>query len=104
MTPEVWHRVLHHIMGITVFTLFVCLFEGCVLVVSVIEQLAQWHNSTVKAAVERLCNYIPGKYHIMCHMLHRYCCISLLIKNSHIESEKALATSHAASKINVAER
>ncbi|NXK55791.1 AOAH hydrolase, partial [Chauna torquata] len=43
---------------------------GCVLVVSVIEQLAQWHNSTVKAAVERLCNYIPGKYQIMCHMLH----------------------------------
>ncbi|NXE95956.1 AOAH hydrolase, partial [Menura novaehollandiae] len=33
---------------------------GCVLVVSVIEQLAQWHNSTVKAAVERLCDYIPG--------------------------------------------
>ncbi|NWZ92261.1 AOAH hydrolase, partial [Nesospiza acunhae] len=41
---------------------------GCVLVVSVIEQLAQWHNSTVKAAVERLCDYIPGKYQIMCHM------------------------------------
>ncbi|NWZ66047.1 AOAH hydrolase, partial [Acrocephalus arundinaceus] len=45
---------------------------GCVLVVSVIEQLAQWHNSTVKAAMERLCDYIPGKYQIMCHML---CCI-----------------------------
>ncbi|NWQ77874.1 AOAH hydrolase, partial [Columbina picui] len=45
---------------------------GCVLVVSVIEQLAQWHNSTVKAAMERLCNYIPGKYQIICHML---CCI-----------------------------
>ncbi|NXT27025.1 AOAH hydrolase, partial [Syrrhaptes paradoxus] len=45
---------------------------GCVLVVSVIEQLAQWHNSTVKAAMERLCNYIPGKYQIMCHM---FCCI-----------------------------
>ncbi|NWZ28059.1 AOAH hydrolase, partial [Asarcornis scutulata] len=44
---------------------------GCVLVVSVIEQLAQWHNSTVKAAMERLCNYIPGKYQVMCHMLHR---------------------------------
>ncbi|NWX15855.1 AOAH hydrolase, partial [Aegotheles bennettii] len=42
---------------------------GCVLVVSVIEQLAQWHNSTVKAAAERLCTYIPGKYQIMCHML-----------------------------------
>ncbi|NXY21392.1 AOAH hydrolase, partial [Atrichornis clamosus] len=35
---------------------------GCVLVVSVIEQLAQWHNSTVKAAVERLCGYIPGNF------------------------------------------
>ncbi|NWH34235.1 AOAH hydrolase, partial [Chloropsis hardwickii] len=45
---------------------------GCVLVVSVIEQLAQWHNSTVKAAMERLCDYIPGKYQIMCHMS---CCI-----------------------------
>ncbi|NXT59937.1 AOAH hydrolase, partial [Chaetops frenatus] len=45
---------------------------GCVLVVSVIEQLAQWHNSTVKAAVERLCDYIPGKYQIMHHMS---CCI-----------------------------
>ncbi|NXF70054.1 AOAH hydrolase, partial [Ciccaba nigrolineata] len=45
---------------------------GCVLVVSVIEQLAQWHNSTVKAAMERLCNYIPGKYQIIGHML---CCI-----------------------------
>ncbi|NXC12505.1 AOAH hydrolase, partial [Corythaeola cristata] len=45
---------------------------GCVLVVSVIEQLAQWHNSTVKAAVERLCNYIPGKYQTVGHML---CCI-----------------------------
>ncbi|NXK98763.1 AOAH hydrolase, partial [Formicarius rufipectus] len=42
---------------------------GCVLVVSVIEQLAQWHNSTVKAAMERLCNYIPGKYQVMCHVL-----------------------------------
>ncbi|NXA59103.1 AOAH hydrolase, partial [Mohoua ochrocephala] len=45
---------------------------GCVLVVSVIEQLAQWHNSTVKAAVERLCDYIPGKYQIIRHMS---CCI-----------------------------
>ncbi|NXT81376.1 AOAH hydrolase, partial [Zapornia atra] len=45
---------------------------GCVLVVSVIEQLAQWHNSTVKAAMERLCNYIPGKYQITHCML---CCI-----------------------------
>lgn len=43
------------------FFLIFCFLEGCVLVVSVIEQLAQWHNSTVKAAVERLCDYIPGK-------------------------------------------
>ncbi|KGL81593.1 Acyloxyacyl hydrolase, partial [Tinamus guttatus] len=42
---------------------------GCVLVVSVVEQLAQWHNSTVKAALERLCNYIPGKCQIIRHML-----------------------------------
>ncbi|KAF4801377.1 Acyloxyacyl hydrolase [Turdus rufiventris] len=40
-------------------TLEMRLILGCVLVVSVIEQLAQWHNSTVKAAVERLCDYIP---------------------------------------------
>ncbi|XP_074431543.1 acyloxyacyl hydrolase isoform X9 [Larus michahellis] len=42
---------------------------GCVLVVSVIEQLAQWHNSTVKAAVERLCNYIPEKLQGFCYVL-----------------------------------
>lgn len=98
------HQVLPYILEITSFTLFICLFEGCVLVVSVIEQLAQWHNSTVKAAVERLCNYIPGKYQIMCHMFHWCCRTSLLIKNSHIETEKALTTSHVAPKINVAER
>ncbi|XP_053121123.1 acyloxyacyl hydrolase isoform X2 [Hemicordylus capensis] len=34
---------------------------GCVLVVSVVEQLAQIHNSTVKEALERLCNYLPDK-------------------------------------------
>ncbi|XP_014742349.1 PREDICTED: acyloxyacyl hydrolase [Sturnus vulgaris] len=42
---------------------------GCVLVVSVIEQLAQWHNSTVKAAMERLCDYIPEKLQGFCYML-----------------------------------
>uniref|UniRef100_A0A5F8AGR0 Acyloxyacyl hydrolase n=1 Tax=Macaca mulatta TaxID=9544 RepID=A0A5F8AGR0_MACMU len=35
--------------------------EGCVLVVSVIEQLAQVHNSTVQASMERLCSYLPEK-------------------------------------------
>ncbi|NXP28154.1 AOAH hydrolase, partial [Scytalopus superciliaris] len=44
---------------------------GCVLVVSVVEQLAQWHNSTVKAAMERLCNYIPGEYQVMCTNIAR---------------------------------
>nr|XP_017516929.1 acyloxyacyl hydrolase [Manis javanica]XP_036883402.1 acyloxyacyl hydrolase [Manis javanica]XP_036883403.1 acyloxyacyl hydrolase [Manis javanica] len=34
---------------------------GCVVVVSVIEQLAQVHNSTVQAAMERLCTYLPEK-------------------------------------------
>ncbi|XP_038624193.1 acyloxyacyl hydrolase isoform X1 [Tachyglossus aculeatus] len=34
---------------------------GCVLVVSVIEQLAQVHNCTVMAALERLCGYLPEK-------------------------------------------
>uniref|UniRef100_A0A7N9CSW9 Acyloxyacyl hydrolase n=1 Tax=Macaca fascicularis TaxID=9541 RepID=A0A7N9CSW9_MACFA len=33
----------------------------CVLVVSVIEQLAQVHNSTVQASMERLCSYLPEK-------------------------------------------
>ncbi|KAI1242940.1 Acyloxyacyl hydrolase [Lamprotornis superbus] len=42
---------------------------GCVLVVSVIEQLAQWHNSTVKAAMERLCDYIPEKLQGFCYVL-----------------------------------
>ncbi|XP_057287608.1 acyloxyacyl hydrolase isoform X3 [Pezoporus wallicus] len=42
---------------------------GCVLVVSVIEQLAQWHNSTVKAATERLCSYIPEKLQGFCYIL-----------------------------------
>uniref|UniRef100_A0A8C0GA20 Acyloxyacyl hydrolase n=1 Tax=Chelonoidis abingdonii TaxID=106734 RepID=A0A8C0GA20_CHEAB len=36
-----------------------CLFAGCVLVVSVIEQLAMFHNCTAKEAIERLCNYLP---------------------------------------------
>ncbi|RMC05365.1 hypothetical protein DUI87_18554 [Hirundo rustica rustica] len=43
--------------------------QGCVLVVSVIEQLAQWHNSTVKAAMERLCDYIPEKLQGFCYVL-----------------------------------
>uniref|UniRef100_G3T759 Acyloxyacyl hydrolase n=1 Tax=Loxodonta africana TaxID=9785 RepID=G3T759_LOXAF len=34
---------------------------GCVLVMSVIEQLAQVHNSTAQAAMERLCSYLPEK-------------------------------------------
>ncbi|XP_004418881.1 PREDICTED: acyloxyacyl hydrolase isoform X2 [Ceratotherium simum simum] len=34
---------------------------GCVLVVSMIEQLAQVHNSTVQASMERLCSYLPEK-------------------------------------------
>uniref|UniRef100_A0A8C0HRY5 Acyloxyacyl hydrolase n=1 Tax=Buteo japonicus TaxID=224669 RepID=A0A8C0HRY5_9AVES len=46
-----------------------CTQIRCVLVVSVIEQLAQWHNSTVKAAMERLCNYIPEKLQGFCYIL-----------------------------------
>ncbi|XP_069715956.1 acyloxyacyl hydrolase [Phaenicophaeus curvirostris] len=42
---------------------------GCVLVVSVIEQLAQWHNSTVKAAMEKLCTYTPEKMQGFCYIL-----------------------------------
>ncbi|XP_060051843.1 acyloxyacyl hydrolase isoform X1 [Erinaceus europaeus] len=34
---------------------------GCVVVVSVVEQLAQVHNSTVQASMERLCSYLPEK-------------------------------------------
>uniref|UniRef100_A0A8C9G3K6 Acyloxyacyl hydrolase n=1 Tax=Pavo cristatus TaxID=9049 RepID=A0A8C9G3K6_PAVCR len=62
-------EVLPYILEITAFTLFICLPEGCVLAVSVIEQLAQWHNSTVKAAMERLCNYIPEKLQGFCYVL-----------------------------------
>ncbi|XP_041501651.1 acyloxyacyl hydrolase [Microtus oregoni] len=34
---------------------------GCVVVVSVIEQLAEVHNSSVQVAMERLCSYLPEK-------------------------------------------
>lgn len=34
---------------------------GCVLVVSMIEQLTQVHNSTVQISMERLCSYLPEK-------------------------------------------
>uniref|UniRef100_A0A8C4L8L5 Acyloxyacyl hydrolase n=1 Tax=Equus asinus asinus TaxID=83772 RepID=A0A8C4L8L5_EQUAS len=37
------------------------IYNWCVLVVSVIEQLAQVHNSTVQASMERLCSYLPEK-------------------------------------------
>ncbi|XP_061441962.1 acyloxyacyl hydrolase isoform X2 [Rhineura floridana] len=37
---------------------------GCVLLVSIIEQLAQIHNSTAKEALERLCSYLPEKLHL----------------------------------------
>ncbi|XP_012891511.1 PREDICTED: acyloxyacyl hydrolase isoform X1 [Dipodomys ordii] len=44
---------------------------GCVLVVSVIEQLAQVHNSTVQASMERLCGYLPEKLSLKatCHLV-----------------------------------
>uniref|UniRef100_A0A8D2P3A4 Acyloxyacyl hydrolase n=1 Tax=Zosterops lateralis melanops TaxID=1220523 RepID=A0A8D2P3A4_ZOSLA len=64
----------------TAYSLFLvfCSLEGCVLVVSVIEQLAQWHNSTVKAAMERLCDYIPEKLQGFCYVLS-LCIISFSI-------------------------
>ncbi|XP_021036268.1 acyloxyacyl hydrolase isoform X1 [Mus caroli] len=34
---------------------------GCVVLVSVIEQLAEVHNSSVQVAMERLCSYLPEK-------------------------------------------
>ncbi|XP_015274721.1 PREDICTED: LOW QUALITY PROTEIN: acyloxyacyl hydrolase [Gekko japonicus] len=41
----------------------ICL--GCVMMVSIIEQLTQAHkNSTVQEALERLCSYLPGKSNI----------------------------------------
>uniref|UniRef100_A0A0P6JGY4 Acyloxyacyl hydrolase n=1 Tax=Heterocephalus glaber TaxID=10181 RepID=A0A0P6JGY4_HETGA len=44
---------------------------GCVLVMSVITQLAQIHNSTVEASMERLCSYLPGKLFLKttCYLL-----------------------------------
>uniref|UniRef100_A0A8C0FK54 Acyloxyacyl hydrolase n=1 Tax=Bubo bubo TaxID=30461 RepID=A0A8C0FK54_BUBBB len=58
-----------HIPRNTTVCKFLGLSHRCVLVVSVIEQLAQWHNSTVKAAMERLCNYIPEKLQGFCYVL-----------------------------------
>ncbi|XP_003788638.2 acyloxyacyl hydrolase [Otolemur garnettii] len=49
----------HNQLDTTHFKSHTCV--GCVLVVSVIEQLAQVHNSTVEASMERLCSYLPGK-------------------------------------------
>uniref|UniRef100_A0A8D0GPS7 Acyloxyacyl hydrolase n=1 Tax=Sphenodon punctatus TaxID=8508 RepID=A0A8D0GPS7_SPHPU len=42
----------------------------CVYVVSIIEQLAQVHNSTTKEALERLCNFLPEKLNLqgMCYL------------------------------------
>nr|XP_008111055.1 PREDICTED: acyloxyacyl hydrolase isoform X3 [Anolis carolinensis] len=39
---------------------FTCM--GCVLIVSMVEQLAQVHNSTAKEALERFCGYLPEKW------------------------------------------
>lgn len=46
---------------------------GCVVVVSVIEQLAQVHNSTTQAAMEMLCSYLPEKLFLKsaCHLVVR---------------------------------
>lgn len=46
---------------------------GCVVVVSVIEQLAQVHNSTTQAAMETLCSYLPEKLFLKsaCHLVVR---------------------------------
>lgn len=46
---------------------------GCVLVVSVIKQLAQVHNSTVQASMERLCSYLPEKLFLKatCYLMVR---------------------------------
>ncbi|XP_007948288.1 acyloxyacyl hydrolase [Orycteropus afer afer] len=52
---------------------------GCVLVVSVIEQLAQVHNSTAQAAMERLCSYLPEKL-----SLKTTCYLVVHIFGSHI--------------------
>ncbi|KAM6451156.1 acyloxyacyl hydrolase [Liasis olivaceus] len=48
---------------------FACL--GCVSVVSLIEQFSQVHNSTVKATLEKLCTYLPGKSNLqgICFLL-----------------------------------
>uniref|UniRef100_A0A8C5ZEU1 Acyloxyacyl hydrolase n=1 Tax=Marmota marmota marmota TaxID=9994 RepID=A0A8C5ZEU1_MARMA len=48
---------------------------GCVLVVSVVEQLAQVHNSTIQASMERLCSYLPKKLFLKttCYlMVHKF--------------------------------
>ncbi|XP_028645112.1 acyloxyacyl hydrolase isoform X1 [Grammomys surdaster] len=44
---------------------------GCVVVISVIEQLAEVHNSSVEVAMERLCSYLPEKLFLKtsCYLL-----------------------------------
>ncbi|KAM4689407.1 acyloxyacyl hydrolase [Discoglossus pictus] len=44
---------------------------GCVLLVSVIEQLAQVHNTTVQKSMQLLCSYLPEDYSIrgICNMV-----------------------------------
>lgn len=37
---------------------------GCVLTVSIVQQLAQVHNSTLQAAMEKLCSYMPEELHL----------------------------------------
>ncbi|KAM3822120.1 acyloxyacyl hydrolase [Vipera latastei] len=48
---------------------FACI--GCVSVVSIIQQLSQVHNSTVKATLERFCTYLPETFHLqgICFLL-----------------------------------
>ncbi|XP_074055344.1 acyloxyacyl hydrolase isoform X2 [Macrotis lagotis] len=44
---------------------------GCVLIVSIVEQLAQVHNSTAQEEMERLCSYLPQKLFLksICYLM-----------------------------------
>uniref|UniRef100_F6XWQ2 Saposin B-type domain-containing protein n=1 Tax=Monodelphis domestica TaxID=13616 RepID=F6XWQ2_MONDO len=44
---------------------------GCVLMVSIVEQLVQVHNSTTQKEMERLCSYLPEKLFLksICYLM-----------------------------------
>lgn len=63
--------------------------------VSVIEQLAQVHNSTAQASMERLCSYLPGKYGERRAALGPLSFLGHLLSITHELSQTSLYPTHA---------